>query len=295
MYKLNESQALIQTLDFFTPMVDDPYTYGQVAAANSLSDIYAMGGTPIVAMNIVCYPSCNSMDVLSEILRGGMDKVKESGALLVGGHTVDDKEPKYGLSVSGLVDPNKVLTNADARVGDKLIITKPLGMGILNNAYRGGILNDETEKNLIEVMTHLNKYAALSFDDYDISSVTDITGFGLLGHAFEMAKGSGTSLIIDSKNVPIIPKTDEMAKMGMVPAGAYNNMGYIQDNVEVSEDVEEYMEDILYDPQTSGGLLVAVKPEQAEDLCADMLKNGSLVAVVVGEVIEKKDNYIYVK
>lgn len=294
-YKLNESQALIQTLDFFTPMVDDPYTYGQVAAANSLSDIYAMGGTPIVAMNIVCYPSCNSMDVLSEILRGGMDKVKESGALLVGGHTVDDKEPKYGLSVSGLVDPNKVLTNADARVGDKLIITKPLGMGILNNAYRGGILDDETEKKLINVMTHLNKYAAQSFDKFDISSVTDITGFGLLGHAFEMAKGSGTSLIIDSKKVPIIPQTDEMAKMGMVPAGAYNNMGYIQDNVEISGDVEEYMEDILYDPQTSGGLLVAVRPDQAEDLCADMLNNGSLVAVVVGEVIEKKDNYIYVK
>lgn len=293
-YKLNDSQALIQTLDFFTPMVDDPYIFGQIAAANSLSDIYAMGGEPIVAMNIVCFPNCQDMWILSEILRGGMDKVKESGALLVGGHTIDDKEPKYGLSVSGLVEPDKVLSNAGSRPGDVLVITKPIGMGILNNAYKGQILSKEAEKELIDVMTHLNKYAAKSFDKFDISSVTDITGFGLLGHALEMAKGSNTSLEIVAKDVPVIAQTYEMAKMGMVPAGAYNNMGYIQDDVKINEYIEEYLEDVLYDPQTSGGLLIAVRSDQAEALCEDMLANGSIDAKIIGRVVEKEDKYIHV-
>ena len=196
-YKLNDETALIQTLDFFTPMIDDPYIFGQIAAANSLSDVYAMGGKPIVAMNIVCFPSCHDMNILAEILKGGFDKVKESGALLVGGHTVDDKEPKYGLSISGIVHPEKVLSNATARVGDKLILTKPIGVGILNTAMKENLVSKEISDKVIEVMVHLNKYAAKSFDYIKVNSVTDITGFGLLGHALEMAKASNVSIEIN--------------------------------------------------------------------------------------------------
>ena len=200
-YKLNDDMALIQTLDFFTPMVDDPYVFGQIAASNSLSDVYAMGGKPLVAMNIVCFPSCHDMDVLAEILKGGFDKVKESGALLVGGHTVDDKEPKYGLSVSGIVSPNKVLSNATAKPGDKLIITKPIGVGVLNTAMKEGMVEQHIADKVIEIMIHLNKYAAMSFEKFDVNSVTDITGFGLLGHTLEMAKASEVSIEIESKQL----------------------------------------------------------------------------------------------
>ena len=222
-YKLNDETALIQTLDFFTPMIDDPYIFGQIAAANSLSDVYAMGGKPIVAMNIVCFPSCHDMNILAEILKGGFDKVKESGALLVGGHTVDDKEPKYGLSVSGIVHPEKVLSNATARVGDKLILTKPIGVGILNTAMKENLVSKEISDKVIEVMVHLNKYAAKSFDYIKVNSVTDITGFGLLGHALEMAKASNVSIEINSKDVPILDGAIDMANMGIIPAGMYRN------------------------------------------------------------------------
>ena len=232
-YKLNDDMALIQTLDFFTPMVDDPYVFGQIAASNSLSDVYAMGGKPLVAMNIVCFPSCHDMDVLAEILKGGFDKVKESGALLVGGHTVDDKEPKYGLSVSGIVSPNKVLSNATAKPGDKLIITKPVGVGVLNTAMKEDLVEQHIADKVIEIMIHLNKYAAMSFEKFDVNSVTDITGFGLLGHTLEMAKASEVSIEIESKHVPIIEGAIEMAQMGIIPAGMYKNMHYVSKDVEV--------------------------------------------------------------
>ena len=260
-YKLNDDMALIQTLDFFTPMVDDPYVFGQIAASNSLSDVYAMGGKPLVAMNIVCFPSCHDMDVLAEILKGGFDKVKESGALLVGGHTVDDKEPKYGLSVSGIVSPNKVLSNATAKPGDKLIITKPIGVGVLNTAMKEGMVEQHIADKVIEIMIHLNKYAAMSFEKFDVNSVTDITGFGLLGHTLEMAKASEVSIEIESKHVPIIEGAIEMAQMGIIPAGMYKNMHYVSKDVEVVGNIEVAVQDILYDPQTSGGLLISVKEE----------------------------------
>lgn len=292
-YKLNDETALIQTLDFFTPMIDDPYIFGQIAAANSLSDVYAMGGKPIVAMNIVCFPSCNDMNILAEILKGGFDKVKESGALLVGGHTVDDKEPKYGLSVSGIVHPEKVLSNATSRVGDKLILTKPIGVGILNTAMKENLVSKEISDKVIEVMVHLNKYAAKSFDYIKVNSVTDITGFGLLGHALEMAKASNVSIEINSKDVPILDGAIDMANMGIIPAGMYRNKEYVSKDVNII-DVDTAIEDILYDPQTSGGLLISVEEELADKLIEHMKLNGSIEAKIIGSVKKKEDKYITV-
>lgn len=274
-------------------MVDDPYTFGQIAAANSLSDVYAMGGKPIVAMNIVCFPACHDMNVLAEMLKGGFDKVKESGALLVGGHTVDDKEPKYGLSVSGIVHPNKVLSNATSKIGDKLVLTKPIGVGILNTAMKENLISRENSKKVIEVMVHLNKYAAKSFECINVNSVTDITGFGLLGHALEMAKASNVSIEINSKDVPILDEAIDMANMGIIPAGMYRNKEYISKDVNI-KNIDSTIEDILYDPQTSGGLLVSVNEELADKLVEDMKLNGSIEAKIIGSVKKKEDKYITV-
>lgn len=286
--------ALIQTLDFFTPVVDDPYLFGQIAATNSLSDVYAMGGNPIVAMNIVCFPSCEDMSILGEILKGGHDKVKESGALLVGGHSVDDKEPKYGLSVSGIVHPNKVLSNASAKEGDILILTKPIGTGIINTAIKAELADKAIEDKVVSIMSHLNKYAAKSFDEIDVNSVTDVTGFGLLGHALEMAKASNVSIEIDSKKVPIIDGVLDFANMGIIPGGMYRNRDYISKNV-YSELVPTNIMDTLYDPQTSGGLLISVNEKYADDLIKSIFKNGGIEAQKIGKVVIKENNYIKVK
>lgn len=293
-YKLTDEIALIQTLDFFTPMVDDPYLFGQIAAANALSDVYAMGGEPTVAMNIVCFPSCHDMNVLGEILRGGADKVNESGCLLVGGHTVDDKEPKYGLSVSGIVRPDKVLANSTAKVGDKLVLTKPLGAGIMNTAMKPGLVDEKTSKYVTDVMAHLNKYAAMSFKKFPVNAATDITGFGMLGHTLEVAKASNVTIVLDSKSIPIMDQALDFARMGVIPAGAYKNMGYVQDDVLISSSVEEALSDVLHDPQTSGGLLVSLPGEYAEFICEDMLKNGAICATIVGEVVEKREKFVEV-
>lgn len=293
-YKLTDEIALIQTLDFFTPMVDDPYTFGQIAAANALSDVYAMGGEPTVAMNIVCFPSCYDLNILGEILRGGADKVNESGCLLVGGHSVDDQEPKYGLSVSGIVHPKKVLANSTARVGDKLILTKPLGAGIMNTAMKPGLVDEETSKYVVEIMAHLNKYAAKSFMKYDVNSATDITGFGMLGHTLEMAVASDVSIILKADKIPMMKQVVEFAEMGIIPEGAYKNMGYVQDDVKISENIPEAISDVLYDPQTSGGLLVSVPAEIAEEVAKDMINNGAICAEIVGEVVNKKEKYVEV-
>ena len=292
-YKINEDIALIQTLDFFTPMVDDPYIFGQISASNALSDVYAMGGNPTLAMNIVCFPSCYDMNVLGEILRGGFDKVKESGAMLVGGHTIDDKEPKYGLSVSGFVNPNKVLSNANAKVGDKLVLTKPIGVGILNTAMKEDLVSDDIKDKVIECMVHLNKYAAKSFETISVNSVTDITGFGLLGHALEMAKASDVSIKINSKDVPILEGAIQMASMGIIPAGMYKNREYTSKDVKINN-IKSEIEDILYDPQTSGGLLVSVSSDLADSLVKSMKENGSIEAKIIGSVVSKKEKYIEV-
>lgn len=293
-YKINEKLALIQTLDFFTPIVDDPYQFGQIAAANSLSDVYAMGGEPKLAMNIVCFPNCLSPDVLVEILRGGYDKVKEAGALLIGGHTVEDDEPKYGLSVAGFVDPNKVWTNSNAKPGDCLVLTKPLGVGIINTAIKGGLADKDVQDEAVKTMSTLNRYANEALDGIKVNSVTDITGFGLLGHALEMAEGSSVTIVIDHEKVPVINKTLDYARMGLVPAGAYSNRKYVGDKVEFANETPEEIKDVLYDPQTSGGLLISL-PKENVNLLLERLKNTPTDYAVVGEVIEKKEKYIIVR
>lgn len=293
-YKVNDELALIQTLDFFTPIVDDPYTFGQIAAANSLSDVYAMGGDPKLAMNIVCFPNCLSPDVLVQILKGGHDKVSEAGALLIGGHTVQDDEPKYGLSVAGFVNPNKVSTNNNAKPGDLLVLTKPIGVGIINTAIKGELVDKESYEEAIKTMSTLNKYAKEAFDNIEVNSVTDITGFGLLGHSMEMAEGSSVTIVIDHKSVPIINKALEYAQMGLVPAGAYSNREYCGDKVKFINDVPEEMKDVLYDPQTSGGLLISV-PENNVEVLLNKLRDTPTKFAVVGKVVEKEEHYIIVK
>lgn len=293
-YKINDELALIQTLDFFTPIVDDPYVFGQIAAANSLSDVYAMGGEPKLAMNIVGFPNCLSADVLVEILKGGHDKVSEAGAILVGGHTVEDDEPKYGLSVAGFVNPNKVLTNNNARSGDLLVLTKPLGLGIINTAIKGELADKEAYDEAVHVMSTLNKYAKEAIDKVQVNSVTDITGFGLLGHSLEMAEASSVTIKINHKNIPIISKAIEYAQMGLVPAGAYSNRGHIGDNVKFLNKIPSEIEDILYDPQTSGGLLISVSKDNVENLLMELV-NITTKYAVIGEVVEKEAYYLIVE
>ncbi len=294
-YQLNDETAIIQTLDFFTPVVDDPYTYGQIAAANSLSDVYAMGGKPLTAMNIVCFPSCLPMEMLGEILRGGADKIVEAGALLVGGHTVEDQEPKYGLSVTGLIHPTKVLANATAKIGDLLILTKPLGLGVLNTAIKADIATQEQYQNAVETMVTLNKYAIEALDHLRISACTDITGFGFLGHAYEMAKGSGVSIEIDSSNVPILEGAKELAEMGIIPAGMYANKKHIDHEVKRLEPIKEVIEDLLYDPQTSGGLLIAIHQDDADEAIEALRKVNKNQYAIVGKVVEKREFTLFVK
>ncbi len=293
-YKINDDIALIQTLDFFTPIVDDPYTFGQIAAANSLSDVYAMGGEPKLAMNIVCFPNCLNPDVLVQILKGGYDKVAEAGALLIGGHTVEDEEPKYGLSVAGFVNPNRVLTNSNAKAGDLLVLTKPIGVGIINTAIKAGLADKKSYDKAVHTMATLNKYAKQAMDRVNINSVTDITGFGLLGHSLEMAEGSSVTIVIDHKSVPIIEGALEYAQMGLVPGGAYSNRNHIGDKVKFIGNISEDIKDVLFDPQTSGGLLISV-PREEVNLLLDGLKDTPNEFAVIGEVIEREETCLIVK
>lgn len=292
-YKINDELGLIQTLDFFTPVVDDPYVFGQIAAANSLSDVYAMGGEPKLAMNIVCFPNCLDPDVLVEILKGGYSKVEEAGAIVVGGHTVEDDEPKFGLSVSGFIHPDKILANSTAKPGDILVLTKPIGMGIMTSAIQGGLTSQKEYDDTVHAMATLNKYAKEAMDDVVVHSLTDITGFGLLGHALEMAEGSNVTVKIDHTRVPIIEGTVDYAQMGLVPEGAYDNMAYIGDRVSVSEDIPEHIMDVLFDPQTSGGLLASVRKDQVDKLLKNLESTPTEFAVV-GEVVEKEETSLIV-
>jgi selenide,water dikinase len=292
-YKISEEAATIQTLDFFTPIVDDPYVFGQIAAANALSDVYAMGGKPLIALNIVCFPNDLSIDILGEILRGGADKVIEAGAVVVGGHSVQDDEPKYGLSVTGIVHPQKVWKNYGCKVGEVLIITKPLGVGIITTAIKGDLASESAYKRAVESMTTLNKYAYEIIKDFNISACTDITGFGLMGHGYEMAKGSEMTLKLYKDNIPFIKEAKEYAQMGLVPAGSYSNRKYIKDQF-ILKDVEPWLEDILFDPQTSGGLFISCKKEDSEEII-ERLDKLSIKGSIVGEVISKEDKYILVE
>lgn len=292
-YKLNDELAIIQTLDFFTPIVDDPYTFGQIAAANSLSDVYAMGGTPILALNIVCFPACLDMNILGEILRGGADKVIEAGAVTVGGHSVDDKEPKYGLSVTGTIHPDKVLANKGAKPGDILILTKPIGSGVINTAVKGEVAQKSHIASAIKTMVMLNKYAAECGAKYNINACTDITGFGLAGHAYEMANGSNVSIHIESKNIKLIDGAEEYAKMGLVPEGTYRNKKYISDKY-VSNIEEDYILDLMFDPQTSGGLMYSMPKSEGIKLYNELLEK-NIPSCIAGYVTELSEKYIYIE
>jgi len=290
-YYLNEETALVQTVDFFTPIVDDPYLFGQIAAANALSDIYAMGAKPLTALNIVGFPTCSlPLTVLEEILRGGAEKVIEGGAIIAGGHTIQDDEPKYGLSLLGVVHPKKIITNGGAQVGDCLILTKPLGIGIIATATKGQMASPEVKEKAIDSMRALNKKAAELMQDLGAHSCTDITGFGLLGHAWEMAKASQVTLEIESARLPVLPGAREYANFGLVPAGAYQNREYLQDKVEFQGEIPEIEKDILFDPQTSGGLFIALPKEQAEKFLESFPQ-----AALVGRILAKSQGKIIVR
>ena len=289
-YKINDELAMIHTVDFFPPVVDDPYMYGQIAAANALSDVYAMGGVPKLALNVVAFPNCLGPEVLEQILRGGADKVMEAGAVLAGGHTINDKEPKYGLCVTGYVHPDKMWKNYGAEEGDILILTKPLGCGILNTAIKAEMASQEEIERVQKIMAKLNKYAAEIASKYTIHSCTDVTGFSLAGHSLEMAKGSRKTLVIQSEKLPIIEGVEEYAQMGLIPEGAYRNRDFAGDEVR-SEIKELWMEDLVFDPQTSGGLLLAVPAEEANAL-AEELAGMDIFGGVIGYVTELQDKAV---
>lgn len=283
---------MIQTVDFFTPIVDDPYMFGQIAAANSLSDVWAMGGEPVVALNIVGFPNCLDPAILGDILAGGADKVKEAGAVLVGGHSVQDDEPKYGLCVSGFVHPDKIFKNYGCRPGDVLVLTKQIGSGIVNTAIKAEMASASAIQEAQTVMASLNKTGKQVVEKYNVSACTDITGFGLLGHCVEMASASEVTFELNVKDIAYLQDAIDYAKMGLVPAGAYKNRGYSIGKIEAGS-VEEHYLDLLYDPQTSGGLLISVSPENLTEMLEDFrLANMDTTVSVIGRVAEKSEKLI---
>ena len=295
-YKLTEELAVIQTIDFFTPIVDDPYIFGQIAAANALSDVYAMGGKPLTAMNIVCFPT-ESLDisVLQSILRGGVDKMREAGVALVGGHSIDDTELKYGLSVMGVVHPKRLLTNSGAKAGDKLILTKPLGTGIISTAVKAGVVDEKTAAKVAGCMATLNDKASGLTQAVRVHACTDITGFGFLGHTTQLAKNSRIGIVIDSTSVPFFPEAGELAKQGFCPAGLQRNREFYSHCVEMASEIPIHIQDILFDPQTSGGLLICVAPGKAELLLRRLREAGVEEAVIIGEVVSNPKQVVTVR
>ena len=290
-YVLDENTALIQTTDFFPPIVDDPYLYGKIAATNALSDVYAMGGEPKLALNILCAAETMPEEAIREILRGGYDAAYEAGAIITGGHTIRGAEPIYGLAVSGFVHPQKVLTNSNARPGDVLILTKPLGVGIITTGAKADMVEKSVLDRIYLQMATLNKTARDIIVRYDVHSCTDVTGFALLGHSYEMAQGSGCTIHIQTDKVPYHAEALELAAMGLVPAGAYRNREFAQAGVAIRGKISLAMEDILYDPQTSGGLLFALPEQEAED-CLSRLKASIPDAAIIGYVTEKEESDI---
>ncbi len=293
-FKIDEETALIQTTDFFPPIVDDPYLYGRIAATNALSDVYAMGGEPKLALNILCLAESMDKDTVQQILKGGYDAAYEAGAIITGGHTIQGAEPIYGLAVSGFVHPDKVLTNSNAKPGDVLILTKPLGIGILTTSAKADMVEQEVLDRIYKQMAALNKAARDIMVKYPVHSCTDVTGFALLGHSFEMAQGSGCTVHIQTDKVPYHPEAYELAEMGFIPAGAYRNREYAESSVKVLGDISRAMQDILYDPQTSGGLLFAL-PREAAAECLKELKKVIPQAEIVGYVTEKTEEWIWLE
>lgn len=285
-YKISDDLAIVQTVDFFPPIADDPYLFGQIAATNALSDVYAMGGEPKLCLNIMAIPENMPMEAVHALLRGGYDKVYEAGALITGGHSIHDDEPKYGLAVTGFVHPDKMLTNSNARPGDVLLLTKPIGIGVLSTAAKADMLSKSGQELINRLMTTLNKAARDAMVKYNVHACTDVTGFGLIGHTYEMASGSDTEIILDVDSIDLIPEALELARMGMLPAGMYRNRKFAQAHVDAG-DTELAKQDMLYDPQTAGGLLIAVAPEDADALFNE-LKNTVPSAQRIGTVSEYK-------
>ena len=295
-YKLRDDLAIIQTVDFFTPIVDDPYTFGQIATVNALSDVYAKGGRPLTALNIVCFPvKAMDISILREILTGALNKMREAGVVLVGGHSVEDNELKYGLSITGVIHPDRVIMNQGAKAGDKLILTKPLGTGIISTALKGGEASEQAVARSVSSMATLNKKASELMLTIDVHACTDITGFGLLGHACEMIEGTDVGMIIYSEKVPYFPEAKEYAEMGMVPGGTARNRDFRLKMVDIDKNVSKIMIDILFDPQTSGGLLMSVPANTAEPLLKKMRRAGIVAAFIIGEVVAKPRGKIVIR
>ena len=295
-YRLNDELAIIQTIDFITPIVDDPYTFGQIAAANALSDVYTMGGKPLTAMNVVCFPTkSQDISVLRDILRGGFDKLREAGVALVGGHSVEDNELKYGLSVTGVVHPAKIITREGAEIGDKLILTKPLGTGLVSTALKGGLAGEDTVAGIVSSMITLNRRASELMLEAGVHACTDITGYGLLGHACGMIENISAGIEIHVAAIPLFPEAKEFARMGLVPGGTHRNREFRLNMIEQAYEPGDDMWSILFDPQTSGGLLISVPGKEAEALLQNLHRNGIEDAAIIGAVIGKPKGKIIIR
>lgn len=291
-YSVTDDIVSVQTVDFFPPMVDDPFIFGEVAAANALSDVYAMGGEPAVAMNLLCFPSCLELDVMDKILRGGIQKVKEAGAVIAGGHTIADPTPKYGLCVTGYMKKDEVWSNSGARVGDVVVLTKALGVGIVNTAAKGGEASKESIDAAVDSMTRLNKEARDKARKYTVHAATDVTGFSLTGHSQECAAGSGVTIEYDINELPTIEGALELARFGLIPEGRYTNEDYLFDKVRFEEGIPQELIDLAYDPQTSGGLLLFMPEEDAKAFVKDIDKP---YCKLIGRVVPKTDRDVIFK
>ncbi len=288
-FRLNDSTALVQTVDFFTPIADDPQTFGQIAALNSINDVYAMGGTPLTALSIVCYPQKGDWDVLGEILLGGQMAMNSENVVVLGGHSVDDQEIKFGYSVTGIVDPNRVIKNSGAKDGDVLILTKPIGTGVISTAVKFGKASKESEKASLKTMTTSLREASKIMQETGANACTDVTGFGLLGHAFEMAKGSNVSLRIDAKKVNLLPDVLELIKMKMLTRGDKNNRDYVGNNIEFDQAVSGELQSALFDPQTAGGLLISLNQKSAKEFLRKFPD-----ASIIGSVEKLSEKLLYI-
>ena len=288
MFRLSADLAIVNTVDFFTPVVDDPFTYGQIAAANALSDVYAMGGVPKTAVNLVCWPQSGLPgEMLGEILRGGAEKAREAGVVIVGGHSVADEEVKYGMAVTGVIDPRRIIRNVGAQVGDALTLTKPLGTGVLMTAFKRDQLPRDQYDAAVESMARLNASAAQAMLKYEVHAATDITGFGLSGHALKMAEGSKVTLRFEASLLPLLPGARHWSRKGMIPGGGQRNHEFFGPKVQVSERIPPEFAELAFDPQTSGGLLIALPDREADGLLADLRVEGNLDAAIVGCVSER--------
>jgi selenide,water dikinase len=293
-YQIDSDTAMIQTVDFFPPMVDDPRDFGRVAASNALSDVYAMGGSPRLAMNLLCFPSCLPLDAVREILAGGAEKVREAGAVIAGGHSIEDREPKYGLCVTGFAHPSTILTNGGAGEGDLLVLTKPLGSGVLTTAAKAGLLDEHAYRAVVDLMATLNKAACEAMLPLRPTACTDVTGFGLLGHVEEMARGAGLTARLTASAVPVAAGALELAQEGIIPAGAYRNRDYLLGKARVDKGVPLALADLLYDPQTAGGLVIAI-PEARSGALLRRLAEAGVSAAVIGEMARREEFTVTVR